>query len=324
MRWLLLLLFSLPLFGALSESVLPAIEAAYAIGGEKFTKRQWEEITAAKGRERLRVVTYNMLFNLYDWRHAEAYRWPARLPRIAEWIRAADADLIATQELHRDQVEGLLALIGEEYAFYGHASTLLGVESEINGIFYRKGRFELVFAESPSMSEYDPYSSMSRRLTIAHFRDGKTGAVFGLINAHHSFSSADSRECSVRFTLDRLGPLMGDMPLIVVGDMNTFPTRIDVDLPFYDGHYLHRLFMGAGFQEAYDRALLGHVGPISTFTNAPDQGKTVFMGTGTPGVVLDHIYVNGKVEVMIHAVDPARVDGYFPSDHMPVIADLVL
>jgi endonuclease/exonuclease/phosphatase family metal-dependent hydrolase len=40
-------------------------------------------------------------------------------------------------------------------------------------------------------------------------------------------------------------------------------------------------------------------------------------------VILDHIYVAGAVEVLLHAVEPARVDGHFPSDHMPLIADLL-
>ena len=79
----------------------------------------------------------------------------------------------------------------------------------------------------------------------------------------------------------------------------------------------------AGLKDAMGRALVGQVGPIATFTNAP-EGKIPFKGLGTPDVILDHIYVSKEIIPLLHAIQPATVDGHFPSDHMPVLVDCIV
>ena len=49
-----------------------------------------------------------------------------------------------------------------------------------------------------------------------------------------------------------------------------------------------------------------------------------FKGTGTPGIILDYIYVSKKITVLTHAVELGTVDGHFPSDHMPVLIDFLI
>jgi endonuclease/exonuclease/phosphatase family metal-dependent hydrolase len=76
-------------------------------------------------------------------------------------------------------------------------------------------------------------------------------------------------------------------------------------------------------RDAKDLYILDHLGPISTFSNAPDD-VVAFKGTGTPGVFLDHIYVSKDITVLIHAVQPGKVNGDFPSDHLPVLIDFII
>lgn len=71
------------------------------------------------------------------------------------------------------------------------------------------------------------------------------------------------------------------------------------------------------------RSLIGHFGPISTFTNNGAE-TTPFQGTGTPGIVLDYIYASDKVIILTHATEAGTVDNCFPSDHMPVIIDFII
>jgi endonuclease/exonuclease/phosphatase family metal-dependent hydrolase len=54
------------------------------------------------------------------------------------------------------------------------------------------------------------------------------------------------------------------------------------------------------------------------------QDNKPFQMTESPEVILDHIYVSPAVSVIINAIEPSLVDGRFPSDHMPVIADILL
>ena len=61
----------------------------------------------------------------------------------------------------------------------------------------------------------------------------------------------------------------------------------------------------------------------ASYTNKPYKKKS-FLGTGTPGIILDHIYVTDDISALAVATDPATIDGEFPSDHMPVLADLII
>src|ERR1700722_10745963 len=69
-------------------SVMESFECIENLPSQKFTKNQFNEIANAleKKDEMIRLVTYNMLFNLYDHNLDEENRWPNRLPRIVELI----------------------------------------------------------------------------------------------------------------------------------------------------------------------------------------------------------------------------------------------
>lgn len=124
--------------------------------------------------------------------------------------------------------------------------------------------------------------------------------------------------------LEQIIPVAEQMPVLLTCDLNTFPNRLDLNrLPYYDGDYIHRLLTKNVFRDSFEVSLLGHLGPISTFTNAPEDGIP-FQGFGTPGVFLDRIYVSKEIIVLIHAVQSGTVNGYFPSDHMPVIIDYLI
>ena len=64
---------------------METFECIENLPSNKFTKNQFSEISTAleKKDEKIRLVTYNMLFNLYDHNLDEENRWPNRLPRIA-------------------------------------------------------------------------------------------------------------------------------------------------------------------------------------------------------------------------------------------------
>ena len=104
------LLLSAPLFGSLENSVLPLInkfESPENLPVHKFSERQYSEITRATRHkeDRVRLLSYNVLFNLYDYKLDEVNRWPQRLPRIVELIDEMQPDIIAVQELYKSQLD---------------------------------------------------------------------------------------------------------------------------------------------------------------------------------------------------------------------------
>lgn len=296
------------------NSVISSIEKFECIANlpsKKLTKNQFEEICHAleKKEEKIRLVTYNMLFNLYDDDLDEDNRWPSRLPRIVELIHEIQPDIINTQELYPTQVEDLVNFIEDEFAFFPGQKD---PDGESYGIFYRKDRFECISSE------------IDNPVSMVQLKDFKTDKILYVFNTHMPLSNIEKRESNARKIAEVIEPFSSQMAVIFTGDLNTFPARLDLsDLPFYDGNYIHRILSKGSLKNSQELALLGHFGPISTFTNNSPDTKP-FQGKGTPGVILDYIYVSDKVTVLAHAVQEATVNGHFPSDHMPVLIDFIV
>lgn len=307
--------------GAVENSIVPQIEKFENIENlsmNRYSKNQFMEISSLLNRkeECIRVVTYNILFNLYDHNLDHENRWPQRLSRVVELIEEMRPDVWGVQELFQSQLNDLLPYIEETYAFYAKPC----ISGELNGIFYRKERFKVLDSQVMYMST-TPEVPNSETLTMLQLEDIKTGKCFAVFNTHLSFSKIEKREFQTRFIAKKLEMFAQKMPVILMGDMNTFPHRLDLNrLPFYDGDRVQQILTSKSLKDAREVSHLGHLGPFGTFTNASDDGIP-FKGTGTPGIFLDHIYVSNKVDVLMHAVQPGTVNGHFPSDHLPVLMD---
>lgn len=309
------LVSSTAIFAAVENSIVPVMEHFECIDNlpaNKLTKNQFAEISEAlaKKADKIRLMTYNMLFNICDHNLAEENRWPNRLPRIVELIHAMQLDIICTQELYPDQVKEITELLQDDFAFFAGQKD---PDGESYGIFYRKERFELL------------ESKIDYPLSVIQLKDLKTDKIFSVFNTHLPFANMEKRETNVHHIVKTLTPISNEMAVIFTGDLNAFPARLELKgLPFYDGDYLHRILSSGSLKNAHTQSLLGHFGPISTFTNKDSADTTPFLGTGTPGIILDYIYVSDKVLVLTHGVEKGTVDGHFPSDHMPVVMDFLL
>lgn len=311
---------------------METLESGEGLVPEKYSTHQYQEIHRALSdqRGRLRVMSYNMLFNIREEQLDTQHHWNRRLARIVALIEHVKPDIIGSQELHEDQLEDLLHEIGDVYAFFGRGTTDGRSAGEINGIFYRKGRFKPLLnrvwwmSANPDQPGPDGFSARAKTLTMVQLFDRSTCRRLAVFNTHLSFCSPNSRDQAARFIAHLTAPYAAEIPVIVTGDFNLFPNRPNLtELPFFDGHWCHCLLTSELLKDAVDVSVLGHIGPIATYTNVGTE-PTPFIGTGEPGVILDHIYVSPQVCVLLHATEPAKVDGQFPSDHMPVLADVVI
>lgn len=303
---------------AIENSIIPLMETFESVENlskQKYPEKQFEKITCALTHKSdvLRVATYNMLFNLYDQNLAPENRWSERLPRIVALIEDMNPDILGSQELQPDQVQQLLPFLEDRYDFFSVDSH----SGEQNGIFYKKERFCVL---QQSVVPMEPTDSL---LTVVKLKDLRTGKDVAVCNAHFAFFNVEARRAQAKFVAQKVEKLAAKMAVIFMGDLNTFPNRPDTGFPAFDGEYIDSILTEQTLQDSINAAVVGHLGPIATFTNV-DASPVPFQGTGTPGVFLDHIYVSKDVLVLIHAVQPATVDGHFPSDHMPVVIDCVV
>lgn len=317
------------------RSIIPVMDYFHSvknIDAKKYSKSQYATIVGAfdgKGHI-IRIASYNMLFDRYDHLLAKPFRWTARLPRLVAMIQELNADILCFQELYPEQVKELIKEIEDEYDFIGKLPASNEEPFEVNGIFYRKKRFEKgdffthYISETPQQRSSDPFSNEPRTLIEAHLLDIASKKEIAVFCTHSAFGSADSREYAARFIARHLEPISQQKAVILAGDFNSFaPFVDDPHVPFYDGNYALKILTSKSLRDSRDAALIGTMGPISTYTNR--EGSILpFQGTGTPGVILDHIFVGGNLTVLTAAVQPALVDDMFASDHMPVVADCVI
>jgi endonuclease/exonuclease/phosphatase family metal-dependent hydrolase len=295
------------LLTAIQNSIIPVMEQMECVEylpKEKFAPKQFEEIVEALEHKNssFRVMSYNVLFAFLDHHYSPEYRWAARLPRIIEVITDSKADVMGFQEVEGKQLPDLIEKLGK---LYGNYET----------IFFNKARFAFLQGHTWKVSEKND-------LVMALLQDLRTKNTVAIFNIHLSYGDIQKRQKEVVFLKEHLQNLAIGHPTILLGDFNTFPSWVDYDFPFFDGSWIEKELEKTSLQDALKAAVIGHIGPTGTFTNQiRDPKVTPFTGTGTPGVYLDHFFVSEEIAVLLHAVNPAKVDNLFPSDHMPLLMD---
>ncbi len=261
--------------------------------------------------ESVRVMSFNVLSD----DNAE-HAWAARKQKVASTIRFHRADLIGMQEPSLAQIEDLIRILPEYQAVSGISLGENGQDHD--PIFFRKSRFELLntgyffLSPTPEVPSKGWDAKFPRATVWVHLRDLKTQKTFFFFNTHFDYHGRESRDEGARLLRERIGGIAGSAPFAVTGDFNLFPTLggpetlkilTDKSLP-------------APLVDAQTASLLPHHGPTGTWCG--------FKEAGQPGVKPDYIFVSSSVSVYVHGILADTFDGGFPSDHLPVIAEIAL
>ena len=254
----------------------------------------------------LRVMTFNIRYNNPD---DGEHAWPHRRERVASMVRFHEADLVGMQEALKGQVDELEALL-PEYAWIGVGRDDGVAAGEFSPIFYRKDRFDLIeqatfwLSETPGVPGSKSWdAAITRIVTWGRFRDTRTGTAFFLFNTHFDHQGAQARTESAHLILAKIDTLAVDAPVVVTGDFNVEPTteayRVLID----------------GLADTRRQSLTPPHGPEETF-----WGFTV--ETGEEGRRIDYIFVSPETRVQHYGVLTDHWNGHFPSDHLPVLAEV--
>ena len=306
----------------------------------KYSDNHFHLIENALGAldDKIRAVTFNVLFTHSDQRLAPEHRWDERKHRVLEAIGEMECDILGVQEPYDPQIDYLKKELSD-YEYFGAVDG-----SKMNhGIFFKKDRFECVEKESFHLESSDEAFSkvtqdpkwLDKRKEFVHLKliDKKTAKIIHVFNAHMSFFQPNWREMEAHVMhtiakgiLEKDAKALGSEPAaILMGDWNSFDNRPDMSLPFFDGNRFLKILKGQDFVDGRTEALLGYIGATSSFTNDPEkEGAEPFLGLGNPGIVLDQMFVSKKVTPILGAINPILIDGKFPSDHMPVVLDLLV
>ena len=259
------------------------------------------------GPETFRTLTYNVR---YDTDADGGHAWRHRRERVARTIRFNAPDLVGLQEPLTHQFEYLGERLSA-FAWFGRGRLSSG-EGEHCPIGVRRSRFSIEETGTIWLSESGEEGSVGwdaklpRILTWAHLRDRRTGSPLAICNVHFDHVGEDARRESARLIAARLPEIAAGRPAIVVGDLNCterdepYAILTDPDGPveLVDARYASET---------------GHHGPTTTVTTFEDRVQER---------KIDHVFVSGALSVSQHGVCADRYDGGYPSDHLPVLAEL--
>ena len=263
----------------------------------------------------IRVMTFNVQVDVTtDGENA----WTNRKDMVASTIRFHHADLIGIQEALIHQVKDLAELL-PMYNWVGVGRDDGKDAGEFTAIFYLKSRFEYEkgntfwLSESPDHPGLGWDAACNRTLTWALFKDRIKNKEFYHFNTHLDHMGVIARQESVKLLLSSIQKIAGSEATIVTGDFNSEP----------DSEVYQAMIQGTGghpkveLQDTEHASLFAHHGPHTTF-NGFDLNKL----KENPRLI-DYIFITPHFDVINHGTLADNQDGRFPSDHFPVLAEMV-
>jgi len=239
--------------------------------------------------------------------------WPHRKDAVAAMIGAKYAgDIIGLQEVLKRQLDDIQDRL-PGYAWVGVGRDDGRDRGEFSPIFYRTDRFRLLATntfwlsetpELPGSRSWD--AAITRVVTWARFEDLLTGRQLTFFNTHFDHRGEQARVESSQLLLDRLAGIAGDTPFVLTGDLNV-----------QESEQAYRVLAESNLlDDARYASETGHQGPTASFND--------WENVRSDASPIDYIFVGNSIRTLNHRILDDRYDGRFPSDHLPVVSDILL
>lgn len=267
----------------------------------------------SRSTDAITVMTYNVRYaSLNDGEHV----WRRRRDGVATSVRFFEPDIVGLQEAGYEQVDDLRDRV-PELTWLDAGRPGEGSAGEFVALGFDDDRFDLQdddrfwLSETPAERGSRGWDAKLPRL-VRHteFVDRITEDSFAYFNTHFDHFGQRARLESARLLRRRIEEVASDVPLIVTGDLNC---RVSTD-PYE--HLVDEDAPGRPLYDAHHAANSFHYGPLTTMTDFRNL---------IPEKKIDYVLTSDDVDASVHAVC-ANVtnDGRYPSDHLPVLAELSL
>jgi endonuclease/exonuclease/phosphatase family metal-dependent hydrolase len=265
-------------------------------------------ITTFAQTENMTVMTYNIRCGFCE-DSSSVNHWSKRKNVVAQIIAKNNPDLIGLQEAEQFQIKDLVQILGN-YNWYGVGREDGKEKGESTAILYRKDRFimdgekTIWLSETPEIISKGWDAAFNRTVTIILLEDMINSKEFYFFNTHFDHIGEKARTESSKLFVDEVSKFDKKIPVILTGDFNFSSNS--------DGYKIitSKLFDAMNISKQKSTG-----------------GNITFNGFGEdmiPNNKIDFIFINNNVEVLDHQIDTTTFSGLYPSDHYPVIANILL
>jgi endonuclease/exonuclease/phosphatase family metal-dependent hydrolase len=260
------------------------------------------------GHNDIKVMTLNVRYDNPD---DSIYSWPKRASQVCDFILSEKPDILGLQEVlwHQYQV---LESIFLDYASVGAGCSDGSREGEMNPVFFRKEKFDMVrnitfwLSDSPEVAGSRGWgSSIPRIVTWLELVDKYSHKHFFFFNTHFADDSDSARLMSSKILLKEINNIADGFPFIISGDFNMAPTSTSYSI--LTGPYESVPLL----KDSYIITEKRPTGPVYTFNGFSDKTKTAR---------IDYIFVKNGMKVLDYKTVIKKEKGIFISDHWPVEA----
>ena len=252
------------------------------------------------------IITYNIRMNTPD---DGVNAWPLRKEKVISLLNFHKADIFNVQEALPEQMDDLTTLM-PEFDHVGVGRDDGKRAGEHMAIFYRKSRFEKLsdgmfwLSETPDKPGFGWDAACNRTCTWIKLKDKITKKSFLVLDTHLDHRGMKAREEGVKLILSRIPEINREnLPLIFTGDFNLVKESGPV-----------KAILGV-LNDARDKSISPPYGPEGTSGGFAVREKSR---------TIDFIFINQKVTVLRHGVLSDSFGMFYPSDHLPVLAEVRL
>lgn len=247
----------------------------------------------------MKVMSFNVLCG-----GSTGHFWTDRKDDVIATVRKFMPDVFGIQEAHIDWMNTFTAGM-PEYDFVGVGRDDGKEGGEFSPVFYRKDKFELLdkgwfwISETPDVPSRSWNTNCIRIASWAKLKETESGKTFVAMNTHLDHVSEEARKNGVRLVNEFAQNI--DCPVFITGDFN-IPEGTDCYVDMVEGG----IFKDCKFL-------------ASETENFPTYHDSFECGDGD---IIDFVFVNKGFTAKSYHVVRDKVNGFFPSDHCPVVVEI--
>lgn len=259
-------------------------------------------------------MSFNALFQTDSSSPGDPGHWADRAPAIEAMLAADPPDLLGLQEMQAWTYGPIERGLGPTYRSIGVAESG-GSDGLINPIFYDTERLELRswnqfwLSDRPREIGSATWGNARPRTAVwARFRDRRTGQEFAHVNTHLDHVITQAKTKGARLISDHLEQFrLLHLPTVTTGDFNSVARKAPAYTVLVEEYGLQDSWLAA------EERLSPGWGTFPFFRDVEESDFRI-----------DWILLSQDVHVATARIDDFRLDGVFPSDHLPVRAQLEL